>query len=73
MAGTMGMKINEGSEPRPINSAISSGNFCAASTATRMGTPADTASPPQLAMNIRTEVRMVISLVSRVSELLSAP
>ncbi len=73
MAGTIGMKINEGNEPKPMKSAICNGSFCAAMTATRMGTPAETASPPTLAMNIRTEVRMVISLVSRVSELLRAP
>ena len=41
--------------------------------ATRSGTPEATARPPVLAMNIRTEVRMVISLVSRVSDALSAP
>ena len=37
------------------------------------GNPEPTASPPQLAMNIRTEVRMVISSVSRVSDELRAP
>ena len=41
--------------------------------ATRMGMPRLTASPPRLAMNMRTEVRMVISLVSRVRLALSAP
>ena len=39
----------------------------------RIGTPADTQSPPTFAMNIRTEVRMVISSVSRVSEEFKAP
>ena len=34
---------------------------------------ADTQSPPTFAMNIRTEVRMVISSVSRVSEEFKAP
>ena len=54
--------------------AISSGrSFAATSKATKMGTPADTQRPPRLAMNIRTEVRMVISSVSRVSDELSAP
>ena len=37
------------------------------------GRPELTARPPTFAMNIRTEVRMVISSVSRVSEELSAP
>ncbi len=74
MAGTRGMKMNEGSEPRPMKRAISVGSSrAAASSATRMGTPADTHRPPTLAMNMRTEVRMVISSVSRVSEELRAP
>ena len=47
--------------------------LAAASMATRIGTPADTQSPPTFAMNIRTEVRMVISSVSRVSEEFKAP
>ena len=68
------MKMNEGSEPRPMNRAISMGRLSdEAKMATRMGTPADTQRPPTLAMNIRTEVRMVISSVSRVSEEFSAP
>ena len=68
------MKMNEGSEPRPMKSAISVGrSLAAARMATSMGTPADTQRPPTLAMNMRTEVSMVISSVSRVSEELSAP
>ena len=73
MAGTKGMKMNDGREPRPMNSAISNGRSAPASTATRIGTPADTHRPPTLAMNIRVEVSMVISSVSRVSEEFSAP
>ena len=74
MAGTRGMKINDGSEPSPMNSAISIGSVSAeAKRATMMGTPADTQRPPTLAMNMRTEVRMVISSVSRVSEEFRAP
>ena len=38
-----------------------------------IGIPIPTARPPTLAMNILTEVRMVISSVSRVSDALSAP
>ena len=68
------MKMNEGSEPRPMNKAIWIGSESdEANNATMMGTPADTHRPPILAMNIRTLVRMVISLVSRVSEEFSAP
>ena len=37
------------------------------------GSPELTAKPPKLAMNIRTDVRMVISFVSRVSEEFNAP
>ena len=37
------------------------------------GRPELTARPPRLAMNIRTEVRMVISSVSRVSDEFKAP
>ena len=48
-------------------------SLAAASMATRIGTPADTQSPPTFAINIRTEVRMVISSVSRVSEEFKAP
>ena len=73
MAGTKGMKMNDGSDPSPMNSAISYGMLAPASMATSMGTPADTHSPPTLAMNMRTDVRMVISLVSRVSDEFSAP
>ena len=76
MAGTSGMNMNEGSEPKPMNSAVSfvlSGMLSQASHDTSRGTPAETARPPTLAMNMRTEVRMVISLVSRVSDELSAP
>ena len=73
MAGTIGMKMNEGSDPKPINRAISIGNSFEAINATMMGTPADTARPPTLAMNIRVEVRMVISSVSRVSDEFKAP
>ena len=57
-----------------MKSAISMGSVCdEAKMATMMGTPAETARPPTLAMNIRTEVRMVISSVSRVSEEFRAP
>ena len=75
MAGTRGMNMKEGSEPKPMNSAISKGMSPAgaARIATRMGTPALTARPPQFAMNIRTDVSIVISSVSRVSEELRAP
>ncbi len=38
-----------------------------------IGMPMPTASPPTLAMNMRTDVSLVISAVSRVSEALSAP
>ena len=37
------------------------------------GRPELTAKPPKLAINIRTDVRMVISLVSRVSDEFNAP
>ena len=37
------------------------------------GSPEPTARPPQLAMNMRTEVKTVISSVSRVSDEFSAP
>lgn len=74
MAGTSGIKMKDGKEPKPMKSAISIGrSLAAASMATRIGTPADTQSPPTFAMNIRTEVRMVISSVSRVSEEFKAP
>ena len=74
IAGTMGMKMNEGSDPRPMKSATSMGrSLAAARNATRMGTPAETQSPPTFAMNMRTEVRTVISSVSRVRDEFSAP
>ena len=73
MAGTSGMKMNEGSEPKPMNSAIWMGRSAPARVATSSGTPAETHSPPTLAMNIRTEVRIVISSVSRVSDEFRAP
>ena len=75
MAGTMGMKMKAGKGPRPMKMAFSMALFTSSAKrmATMMGMPACTARPPRLAMNMRTEVRMVISLVSRVSELFSAP
>ena len=76
IAGTRGMKMNDGSEPSPMKSAISMvslGTEPTARTATRQGIPAETARPPIFAMNIRVEVSTVISLVSRVSDEFKAP
>ena len=47
--------------------------FSSVKKAMRSGRPEPTARPPQLARNMRTEVRMVISLVSRVRAELRAP
>ena len=52
--------VKDGREPKPMKSAISIGrSLAAASIATRIGTPADTQSPPTFAINIRTEVRWI--------------